>query len=248
MKVSNEEIDQLPLGQYEGELCVVEHANDIEAAIAEMRQCAVLGFDTETRPSFTRGTVYNVALLQLSGPNKTWLFRLCKTGLPTQLADFLADATIKKAGLAIRDDLRGLRRLRIFEPGGFVDVQNMASRMGVEDLSLKKMAATVLGLRVSKRQRLTNWEYQTLTPGQITYAATDSWISLKLYEALSAGVTESPSLAAVRQAIANGDIAPAAHKNEEKEEMMKAKAQAQAESQTELTKEEDKESGGNTNN
>ena len=234
MKVSNEEIDQLPLGQYEGELCVVEHANDIEAAIAEMRQCAVLGFDTETRPSFTRGTVYNVALLQLSGPNKTWLFRLCKTGLPTQLADFLADATIKKAGLAIRDDLRGLRRLRIFEPGGFVDVQNMASRMGVEDLSLKKMAATVLGLRVSKRQRLTNWEYQTLTPGQITYAA--------------AGVTESPSLAAVRQAIANGDIAPAAHKNEEKEEMMKAKAQAQAESQTELTKEEDKESGVNTNN
>lgn len=203
MKVSNEEIDLMPVGQCSDPVEVVEHAQDIERAVEEMRQHPVLGFDTETRPSFTRGTSYNVALLQFSAPGKTWLFRLCKTGLTQPLADFMADKSITKAGLAIRDDIRGLRRLRIFEPAGFVDVQSVASQMGVEDLSLKKMAAHVLGMRVSKRQRLTNWENASLTPGQIAYAATDSWISLLLYQALQSGATESPRLAEIRATLAS---------------------------------------------
>lgn len=199
MKVSNEEIDMLPLCQYDQEIVLIDKAEDIEAAVAEMSQQPALGFDTETRPAFTRGCNYKVALLQLSAEHKTWLIRLCKTGMTETLAHFLENKDIVKPGLAIRDDLRGLRKLRDFTPGGFIDMQSIAEAKGVEDLSLKKMAAHVLGVRVSKRQRLTNWEGETLTPGQLTYAATDSWVSLQLYKALSAGVTESERVADVRR-------------------------------------------------
>lgn len=199
MKVTNEEIDKLPLSQYEGEICLIDHADQVEAAIEEMRHCKALGFDTETRPAFTRGTNYRVALLQLSSEDKTWLFRLCVMGLPEPLARFLEDASIVKPGLAIRDDLRGLRKWRQFTPGGFVDMQSIAADKGIDDLSLKKMAAHVLGVRVSKRQRLTNWEGASLTPGQMTYAATDSWISLLLWKAVvEQGITDSQYLAEMR--------------------------------------------------
>ncbi len=202
MRVTNEEIDLLPLSQYDGEIALIDRVEDIAPAIEEMGRCPILGFDTETRPAFTRGCNYKVALLQLSGDKKTWLFRLCKTGLTPELAHFLERTDIVKSGLAIRDDLRGLCRLTRFTPGGFVDLQTIAQSKGVEDMSLKKMAAHVLGVRVSKRQRLTNWEGETLTPGQLTYASTDSWISLLLYKALEAGVTESPAVTEARKQIA----------------------------------------------
>ncbi len=199
MKVTNEEIDQLPLSQYDEEIALIDSEDQVEAAIAEMSQYEALGFDTETRPSFTRGTYYRVALLQLSAEHKTWLFRTCKIGMPEPLAKFLEDGRIIKPGLAIRDDLKGLRKWRDFTPGGFVDMQTIAAEHGVDDLSLKKMAAHVLGVRVSKRQRLTNWESPVLTQGQMTYAATDSWISLLLWKAIvKEGITESPTLRKMR--------------------------------------------------
>lgn len=199
MRVTNEEIDQLPLSQYNGEIALIDHPDQVDAAIEEMMRYKVLGFDTETRPAFTRGTNYRVALLQLSSEHKTWLFRLCTIGLPESLARFLENQDIVKPGLAIRDDLRGLRKWRQFAPGGFVDMQTIAASRGVDDLSLKKMAAHVLGVRVSKRQRLTNWESPTLTAGQMTYAATDSWISLLLWKAVvEDGITDSPALADIR--------------------------------------------------
>lgn len=199
MKVTNEEIDKLPLSQYDEEIVLIDKPEQVDAAIEEMRQYKALGFDTETRPAFTRGVSYMVALLQLSAEHKTWLFRLCKIGLPENLAKFLEDKSIVKSGLAIRDDLKGMRKWRAFEPGGFVDMQSIAAQKGIEDLSLKKMAASVLGVRVSKRQRLTNWESPDLTPGQMTYAATDSWISLLLWKAIvEQGVTVSPELQKMR--------------------------------------------------
>lgn len=217
MKVTNEEIDQLPLSQYEGEISLIDKPELVLPAINEMRQCKALGFDTETRPAFTRGTNYKVALLQLSSENKTWLFRTCVIGLPEPLARFLEDDTIVKPGLAIRDDLKGLRKWRQFNPGGFVDMQTIAAARGINDLSLKKMAAHVLGVRVSKRQRLTNWESATLTAGQMTYAATDSWISLLLWKAVvEQGITDSAYLAELR-AKGPQPTAPTDNNNPEKD-------------------------------
>lgn len=198
MKVSNEECEALPLSAFEGRVVLVESAEQAEQAARELNAEALLGFDTETRPSFVRGNNYSTALLQLSTETTTWLVRLCRTGLPQCLADVMANPGIVKVGLAILDDLRGLQKLRPFTPGACLDLQRLARERGVEELGLKKMAAQVLGVRVSKRQRLTNWEADTLTPAQQTYAATDSWVSLLLYQAFMRGVVVHPRLAALR--------------------------------------------------
>ena len=204
MKLSNTELDLLPSSQFDGLIDVVDNQGSYERAIRALERESILGFDTETRPVFKRGMSASVALLQMSTNDVTWLFRLNMIGLPVELANVLANPKIMKVGLAIRDDLRGLCRRRSFTPANCVDVQAMARELGIEEQSLKKMAAQVLGVKVSKRQRLTNWENETLTKAQCLYAATDSWISLKLYEALSKGCTIHERLIRVREAIADG--------------------------------------------
>ncbi len=201
MRVSNEEIDLLPLSQFDKEIVVIDDVDAVPDAIADIRQNLIIGFDTETRPSFKRGVNYPVALLQISTEQKTWLFRLCKIGLPQPIADLFADPSIKKVGLAILDDLRALRKRLPFTPANCIDLQSIAKERGIEDQSLKKMAAQVLGVKVSKRQRLTNWENPILSPSQQTYAATDSWISLLLFNELMRGTVISPKLLEVRNII-----------------------------------------------
>lgn len=198
MKVTNEECDALPPAAFTGEIDLIDNADKVQAAVEEMRTYKLLGFDTETRPNFVRGANYGTALLQLSTERKTWLVRLCHTGMTQELADLMADNDICKVGLAILDDLRGLQRLRKFKPANCIDLQKMARERGIEELGLKKMAAQVLGVKVSKRQRLTNWEATVLTEAQLTYAATDSWISLLIYKEYLKGVTIHPRLLALR--------------------------------------------------
>ena len=200
MKISNQEIESLPFAQFDDDIVVVDSLDSLKPAIDELNSATILGFDTETRPAFTRGTFYHVALLQLSTEHKTWPFRLNKIGLPQELADVMANPNILKVGLAIRDDLRALIRRQKFTPANCVDIQPIASSMGIEEQSLKKLAAQILGVRVSKRQRLSNWENDSLSLSQQLYAATDSWISLLLYLALQNGVTEHPRLTAIRAA------------------------------------------------
>ena len=164
-----------------------------------MRGQSVLGFDTETRPSFKRGVSYNVALLQLSTEDTSWLIRLNKVPMSDGLANILTDSNILKAGVAIRDDVKILQRHRMFVPGGFVDLQNMARAAGFEDFSLKKLAAHILGVRISKRQRLSNWEASELTMAQAHYAATDSWISLLIYLQMKDEVVEHERIIKIRK-------------------------------------------------
>lgn len=189
-KLTNEEMDQLPLAQFDDTIQLIDTPERLAAAIAEMRSCAMLGFDTETRPSFRRGVSYKVALLQLSSEHTSWLIRINKLGLPDSLAAVLSDPSIMKVGLAIRDDIKGLQKWRDFEPQNFIDLQTVAKEMDFEDFSLKKLAAHVMGVRISKRQRLSNWEAPMLTVPQQRYAATDSWVSLMIYLGLRSGVRE----------------------------------------------------------
>ena len=127
----------------------------------------------------------NVALLQLSSREKTYIFRLSKIGLPKELRDFLSSDRFTKIGLSSRDDIKGLQKLSPFEPAGFIDLQSIAPNYGIEEKSLRKMAAIVLGFRISKAQQLSNWECETLTPKQIRYAATDSWVTKMIYMRLT---------------------------------------------------------------
>ena len=138
--------------------------------------------DTETKPSFKKGSVNQTSLLQLSTANEAFLFRLNKTGLCPSLIKLLESTKLFKVGVGIRDDIRGLNQLARFKPGRFVELQDVAKNFGIDVFSLKGLAGLMLEVRVSKRQRLSNWEADTLTQAQIDYAAIDAWIALRLYE------------------------------------------------------------------
>lgn len=198
-KLTQEDIDQLPLAQFDENIIIVDTDEKLSEAVAAMRNEPLLGFDTETRPSFKRGVSYSVALLQLSTPSISWLIRLNKVSISDGLLDILTRTDILKAGVAIRDDIKALQKLRSFTPGNFVDLQNMASAIGFEDFSLKKLAAHVLGVRISKRQRLSNWEAIELTMAQAHYAATDSWVSLLIYISMKEGVTEHERILSIKK-------------------------------------------------
>ena len=183
ISISPEEIGALELASFPGEIVVVEEEGpQMEQALRYLRRQKVLGFDTETRPTFSpeqRST--GTALLQLSGSGKAFLFRLKKCGLPRRLASILANPNILKVGAATQDDVRGLQKITHFSPKGFVDLQNIVWEYGIRDKSVKKMTAIILGVKISKAQQLSNWEAEHLSESQRRYAATDAWVCREMY-------------------------------------------------------------------
>lgn len=182
--ISKEKMNELPLKAFEGEINLVEHESDVLKAVDYLLGFKNIGFDTETRPSFKKGRVNKVALLQLSSSEKAYLFRLNGNGLNNALANLLANKDIVKVGVAVRDDLIALKKLKNFEPQSFVDLQPYVKKLGIQNFSLQKLAAIVLGFRISKSKRLSNWEAEFLGKAQQKYAATDAWVSLEIYKKL----------------------------------------------------------------
>ena len=183
-KISNEQTALHPAVEFRGELRIVEHERDIAAACKTLAEQPVIGFDTETRPSFRPGVTFRVSLLQLSTPTVCYLFRLNKIPLAKPILQLLEDRRVLKIGADVAGDLRSLRQIRHFRDGGFVDLQGIAPEWGIGEKSLRKLSAIVLGRRVSKAQRLSNWEAATLTDKQQLYAATDAWVCTRIYEQL----------------------------------------------------------------
>lgn len=179
--ISKDAINELPLKQFEGKVIVIEDPVRVPEIVEKLQKEKAIGFDTETKPSFKKGVSHEISLLQLSTQEEAYLFRLNTTGLNGALTKLLTNPKVVKAGVGIRDDLRGLKQLNNFVPKGFVELQEMAPKYGIDVLSLKNLAGLLLGIRVSKRQRLSNWEAQELSEGQILYAATDAWVSLEIY-------------------------------------------------------------------
>ena len=169
---------------FEGRIVVVLNEREAEKAVSYLLSQKILGVDTETRPSFRRGHINQVALLQVSSHDICFLFRLNLLGMSPSVKHLLEDTVVPKIGLSLRDDLCMLHRLGEFETGQFIDLQDHVSEIGVEDMSLQKLYANFFGLRVSKRERLTNWEADVLTDKQKLYASTDAWTCIMLYEEL----------------------------------------------------------------
>ncbi|NOU59435.1 3'-5' exonuclease [Marinifilum caeruleilacunae] len=188
--ITAEEANKMPLKAFEGDIILIDEYEDLFEAVNYLKTYSVLGFDTETRPSFKKGKVNDVALLQLAANSKTFLFRINKIGLPAEIIDLLKNPDIIKVGAAIKDDIRGLQKLNDFDANGFLELQDYVSNFGIESFSLKKLSAIVLNFRISKRQQVSNWEAETLSPGQLRYAATDAWVSLKIFEKLKAAEPE----------------------------------------------------------
>jgi ribonuclease D len=183
-EIAKEEINQLEVRQFEGEVKVVEERDSFHEAMQEIMNCSVLGFDTETKPAYKKGVHHRIALIQVSNSEKAWLFRVNKIGIPRQLKDFLENDEPMKVGAGLSDDMQRLRKLVPFTPGGFLDLQKYVEAFRIESKSLKKLVAIVLGYKISKSQQLSNWESDSLTDQQLRYAATDAWVCLEIYNAL----------------------------------------------------------------
>lgn len=187
LAISKEELAKMPAADLTHEIRVVETAADARSALRYLSRQKIVGFDTETRPSFKKGRNYNVSLIQISTDDISFLFRINKIGLMPQLVEFLASEKVRKIGLSVKDDFHGLRKLADFEPGGFVELQDYVHRYCIVDASLQKIYAIIFSQRISKGQRLTNWEADSLTPAQQHYAALDAWACLNIYNYLEAG-------------------------------------------------------------
>lgn len=183
-KITNEEVRELPLAAFGGEIFLVEDHESLQRVLPLLKEEKVLGFDTETRPSFRKGKKHQVALLQLATKDRAFLIRLNKIGLPRQVAEILASPKVIKAGVAIHDDISALKKHTMFAPAGFVELQNYVKQFGIEDFSLKKIAAIVLNIRISKSKQLSNWASKNLSSSQQSYAATDAWVGHQIYTTL----------------------------------------------------------------
>jgi ribonuclease D len=177
-------VPTLPRVTFEGRIHVVLSRAQAEKAVNYLLAQPILGLDTETRPSFSKGSAHSVALLQVATHDTCFLFRLNIIGLTPALIRLLEDTTVTKIGLSWHDDLNSLRRIGTFTPGSFVDIQDHVRELGIEDLSLQKLYANLFGQFISKSQQLTNWERDVLTDKQKQYAATDAWACIQLYEEL----------------------------------------------------------------
>lgn len=181
--ISSEELTQLDTVDFTGPIVVV---SDVDSEFAEameyLKNQTVIGFDTETKPCFSSGSPrHHVALLQLSGEEKAYIFRVNTLGMPAPLASLLSDGSILKIGAAVKEDVNGLMYYRKFTPRGFVDLQSMVGDYGIKDKSVRKMAAIILGKKVSKTQQLSNWEAPQLSGAQLKYAAIDAWVCREMY-------------------------------------------------------------------
>lgn len=183
-KYDKTRISQLPRVLFEGRIVVILTERDAKKAVSYLLSQPILGVDTETRPSFKKGQMHQVSLLQVSSHDICFLFRLNQLHLSPSVKQLLEDTTVPKIGLSLRDDLNSLHKLGDFNAGSFVDLQDHVREIGVEDLSLQKLYANFFAQRISKREQLTNWEADILNDKQKLYAATDAWSCIMLYEEL----------------------------------------------------------------
>ena len=176
----------MPKVLFPGRIFVVYTESDAEKAVAYLKDQRIVGVDTETRPSFKRGTTHKVALLQISTQDTCFLFRLNRIGMPDSLQEFLMSDTLK-IGLSLKDDFNSLRKRQDMHPdrGNWIELQEYVGKFGIEDRSLQKISANLFGEKISKNQRLSNWEADVLSEGQKLYAATDAWACVEIYNCLS---------------------------------------------------------------
>lgn len=187
LSITKEQLSQLPLVEFQGQIHIIDSVADAQEAINLLSEAGVVGFDTETKPSFKKGRTNTVSLIQISTDNDCYLFRINKFGFAQCLIGFMQNPSIIKVGLSLRDDFHVLHRLSPFEPQSFIDLQPFVADYCISDASLQKIYAIIFGARISKSQRLSNWEAESLTEQQQSYASIDAWACLRIYRHLKSG-------------------------------------------------------------
>ena len=187
-EISKEEVAELALIQYEGPIHLIDSLDAFKDQIGQIALHKVVGFDTETRPSFKKGKVYPTSLIQLSSLEQSWILRVNRIGYPKELLELLSSEVPMKIGLGLQDDLRRLRADFQFDPKGFLDLQHYVKAFRIDEKGLKKISGIVLNRRISKSQQVSNWDADLLSEAQLRYAATDAWICLMIYNRLRASI------------------------------------------------------------
>lgn len=184
-QITKEEINELPLGQFEGDIYLVNKVEDVEEVVEFLETQSILGFDTETKPAFRKGVINPVSLLQLSTNTQAFLFRLNDIGFPNDLRALLEREHIVKVGAAVHDDLKGLAKLTdSFYPNSFFDLNDELKKVGFHNVGVRNLCGMVLKMRISKSEQVSNWESPVLTEKQQRYAATDAWACLEIFQLL----------------------------------------------------------------
>lgn len=179
--ISRGDMANLPIRRYEGEVCLVTTPQDRARALADIRHESVVGFDTETRPSFRKGESHPTCLVQVATASAVHLFQLRRPDVSRILAELLVDSRIVKAGVALAHDLRSLKLVFPFMEQNVLDLGVVARRCGLEQTGLRNLAGIFLGFRIPKGTRTSNWAAAQLSAQQITYAATDAWVCRELF-------------------------------------------------------------------
>jgi len=182
--ITKDEINQMPIEKFEGRIISITTEKDADKACNYLAQFKIVGFDTETRPNFRKDQHYLISLMQISTDDTCFLFRLNYIGMPQSLESFLTSNTTMKIGLSLRDDFHAINRRKEMEPANFFDLQKYVGNFGIEDLSLQKVYAILFGKKISKGQRLSNWDADVLNEQQCSYAALDAWACLRIYSFL----------------------------------------------------------------
>lgn len=183
--ISKEEINELPLGQFEGDIFLIDSPDQVDEAVEFLDTQHFIGFDTETKPSFRKGQFNHVSLLQLSTSSQAFLFRLNKVGFPDSLRSLMEKENLVKIGAAVHDDIKALGKLTdSFYPQSFFDLNDELKRVGFQNVGVRNLSGMVLKIRISKTEQVSNWEAEVLTEKQKRYAATDAWACLEIFNLL----------------------------------------------------------------
>ena len=205
ISISKEQLSALPTVEFPGVITVVETIEDALEALDYLKKCKVVGFDTETKPNFRKGQTNTVSLIQVSTLDHSFLFRLNKLGFFPELKEFMESEEVVKVGLSQRDDLHVLHRISALEPHNFVDLQNLVKSFHIADSSLQKIYGIIFNGRISKSQRLSNWEASQLSHGQMVYASIDAWACLRIYHHLMEGCFDPSESAYIVPVTENSD-------------------------------------------
>ena len=179
--VAKEEVQNYPVLKFTGNIHLIDDPEKISECCRIISKSKFIGFDTETKPSFKKGVMYNISLIQLSVDDDVFLFRINKVGFHQELIDILANPNLCKIGIDIKNDLMGLKKITLFNPASFIDLNQIAAKNGFKSIGAVKLSIMLLGCRISKSQRLSDWSAEFLTKKQQEYAAIDAWICLKIF-------------------------------------------------------------------
>jgi len=187
ISIDKQAVSQMPVVSYPGRIHVIDSVPRVYSAVTALRRSPIVGFDTETRPTFRRGDNHKIALLQLATDTDAFLIRLNHVGIPDVLKGYLEDESLLKVGLSTTDDFHQLRTVSDVHPAGFIELQQVVKQYSITDMSLQKIYAILFGERISKSQQLSNWEAPQLTEPQQRYAAIDAWACLRIHQHLDSG-------------------------------------------------------------